>query len=324
MNISQAALLHITKGMVHQHSCIFFWFWSSPLIQHEEASLKKKNKKQKCYATLSLRKEENILNLAKHHESATTLKILNFYSVFFFPCKLSVAVCIGFLVAWSPYAVVSMWAAFGHIEDLPPLAFAMPAMFAKSSTIYNPIIYLMLRPNIRRVLRRDLGTLCHVCLKGCHCTEGPAECCSKPEIRVRLGTIPRQTSQIPSSNSFAQPAIVALKDYSCEKCKDAFECFRHYPQICGVTNPAATEDAPKDQHTPDPQTHKLNTQTVYNKKSLLATMCAKRTPEIENLQINLEMVPGHAKVAWPWYSAQFLIIPHSFFHILWQAMLCFL
>lgn len=195
--------------------------------------------------------------------------------------------------------MVSMWAAFGHIDDLPPLAFAMPAMFAKSSTIYNPIIYLMLRPNIRRVLCRDLGTLCHACLKGCRCTEGPAKCCSKPEIRVRLGTIPRQTSHIPSSNSFAQPAIAALKDYSCEKCKDAFECFRHYPQICGVTNPPATEDAPKDQHTPDPQTHKQNTQRVYNKKSLLATMCAKRTSEIDNLHINLEMIPGHAKVAWP-------------------------
>lgn len=277
---------------------------------------------------IHLKKAEVLCNIVSREGrkapwSATTLKIPNFSSVFFFLCKLSVAVCIGFLVAWSPYAVVSMWAAFGHIDDLPPLAFAMPAMFAKSSTIYNPIIYLMLRPNIRRVLCRDLGTLCHVCLKSCRCTKGPAECCSKPEIRVRLGTIPRQASQIPSSNSFAQPAIVALKDYSCEKCKDAFECFRHYPQICGVTNPAATEDAPKDQHTPDPQIHKQNTQRVYNKKSLLATMCAKRTPEIDNLNINLEMIPGHTKVAWPWYSSQFLIILYSFLHILRQATLCF-
>lgn len=224
--------------------------------------------------------------------------ILHFSPVFSFSCKLSVAVCIGFFVAWSPYAVVSMWAAFGHIDNIPPLAFAMPAMFAKSSTIYNPIIYLMLRPNIRRVMCRDLGTLCHACLKGCHCSEGPAKCCSKPEIRVRLCTIHRQTNQVPSSNSFAQPAI-ALKDHSCEKCKDAFECFRHYPQMCGVTNPAANGDASKDQDTPGPQTHKQNTQRVYNRKSLLATMCSKRTSEIDNLHINLEMIPGHAKVAWP-------------------------
>lgn len=219
------------------------------------------------------------------------------FSLFF--CKLSVAVCIGFFTAWSPYAVVSMWAAFGHIDNIPPLAFAMPAMFAKSSTIYNPIIYLMLRPNIRRVMCRDLSTLCNACLKGCYCTEGPTKCCSKPEIRVRLHTIQRQTNQLPSSNSFAHPPTVALKDHSSEKCKDAFHCFRHYPQMCGVTNPAANGDSSRDQDTPDPQIHKQITQRVCHRKSLLATMCARRTSEIDNLHIKLEMIPGHAKVAWP-------------------------
>uniref|UniRef100_A0A3P9DHL0 Opsin 7, group member a n=1 Tax=Maylandia zebra TaxID=106582 RepID=A0A3P9DHL0_9CICH len=100
--------------------------------------------------------------------------------------KLSVAVCIGFFAAWSPYAVVSMWAAFGHIENIPPMAFAMPAMFAKSSTIYNPIIYLMLRPNFRRMVCSDLGALCQVSMKGCICSQCQVKCCLKPKIRVRL------------------------------------------------------------------------------------------------------------------------------------------
>lgn len=195
--------------------------------------------------------------------------------------------------------MVSMWAAFGHIENIPPLAFAMPAMFAKSSTIYNPIIYLMLRPNIRKVMRRDLGTLCHACLRGCHWSDGPAKCCSRPGMRVRLRTVHRQTKQFPSSNSSAQPPMVALKDHSCEKCRDAFECFRHYPQMCGVSHPDADGDSSKDQGTPVPQTHKQKPQSACNKKSLLATMCAKRTSEADNFHINLEMVPGHAKVAWP-------------------------
>nr|XP_046265346.1 opsin 7, group member a isoform X2 [Scatophagus argus] len=209
--------------------------------------------------------------------------------------KLSVAVCIGFFAAWSPYAVVSMWAAFGHIENIPPLAFAMPAMFAKSSTIYNPIIYLMLRPNIRRVMRRDLGTLCHSCMKGCHCSDGPAKCCSKPEVRVRLRTVHRHTNHCPSSNSSAQPPVVALKDHNCEKCKDTFECFGHYNQNCGIATPTASGD----HNTPVSHKQKKKTQSVCHKKSLLATLCAKRTSEIDNFHINLEMVPGHAKVAWP-------------------------
>uniref|UniRef100_A0A3Q1HY07 G-protein coupled receptors family 1 profile domain-containing protein n=1 Tax=Anabas testudineus TaxID=64144 RepID=A0A3Q1HY07_ANATE len=148
--------------------------------------------------------------------------------------KLSVAACVSFFVAWSPYAVVSMWAAFGYVENIPPVAFAVPAMFAKSSTIYNPIIYLMLRPNFRRVMWRDLGVLCHTCLRGCQCTKDPEKCCSKPEIRIRLGTI--QTKQVPSPNSCAQPPMIALNDHSCGRCKDAFECFRHYPQICVLQN----------------------------------------------------------------------------------------
>uniref|UniRef100_A0A668AJ36 Opsin 7, group member a n=1 Tax=Myripristis murdjan TaxID=586833 RepID=A0A668AJ36_9TELE len=216
--------------------------------------------------------------------------------------KLSVAVCIGFFAAWSPYAVVSMWAAFGHIENIPPLAFAMPAMFAKSSTIYNPVIYLMLRPNFRKVMYRDLGTLRRAFLKGCRCSQGPSKCRSKPVIRVNLWTIRRQTSQPCSNKSSAQPPMVASKcDDGCENCKDAFECFRHYPRGCHLTNPANIGDTTKDQATPVPelQTNKQKTQSICNKKSLRATMRGKRTSEIDNLQINLEMVPGHAKVAWP-------------------------
>ncbi|XP_019117643.2 opsin 7, group member a [Larimichthys crocea] len=174
--------------------------------------------------------------------------------------KLSVAVCIGFLAAWSPYAVVSMWAAFGHIDNIPPMAFAMPAMFAKSSTIYNPIIYLMLRPSFHSVMCSDLGTLCHACVKGCLC-------------------------------------LLTLKDHSCVRCADAFECFRHYPQMC--TNPVANVDSSKDQDSTVPQTHRQKTQRVCHKKSLLSTMCATKTSEMDNFHINLEMVPGHARVAWP-------------------------
>ncbi|XP_034469761.1 opsin 7, group member a [Hippoglossus hippoglossus] len=209
--------------------------------------------------------------------------------------KLSVAVCIGFFAAWSPYAVVSMWAAFGQINNIPPLAFAMPAMFAKSSTIYNPIIYLTLRPNFRRMISRDVGTLCHACLRSCLCSQSLVKGFSKPEIRFRLRTIHRPNNQFPSSDPAAQPPTV----HNCEKCKDAFECFQRYPQMCGVTKRAANGDSSKDHDKPVLQTHEQPTQSVRHKKSLLATMRAKRTSEMDNLHINLELVPGHAKVAWP-------------------------
>lgn len=69
------------------------------------------------------------------------------------------AVCIGFLSAWSPYAVVAMWAAFGEPSQVPPLAFALAAIFAKSSTIYNPVVYLLFKPNFRKSLSRDTAQI---------------------------------------------------------------------------------------------------------------------------------------------------------------------
>ncbi|XP_003963408.2 opsin 7, group member b [Takifugu rubripes] len=88
--------------------------------------------------------------------------------------KMSVAVCIGFLAAWSPYAIVSMWAAFGNPATVPPMAFAIAAIFAKSSTLYNPIVYLVFKPNFRKFLCRDVAR-CRRTLGGCLCQRGSVE-----------------------------------------------------------------------------------------------------------------------------------------------------
>ncbi|XP_054902302.1 opsin 7, group member b [Poeciliopsis prolifica] len=88
--------------------------------------------------------------------------------------KLSVAVCIGFLTAWSPYAIVSMWAAFGNATDVPPMAFALAAIFAKSSTLYNPIVYLVFKPNFRKSLCRDVAH-CRSTFCRCLCQHSSAQ-----------------------------------------------------------------------------------------------------------------------------------------------------
>ncbi|KAM9789495.1 opsin-5-like [Neosynchiropus ocellatus] len=205
--------------------------------------------------------------------------------------KLSVAVCIGFFTAWSPYAIVSMWAAFGHIENIPPMAFALPAMFAKSSTIYNPIIYLTLRPNFRKVIHKDLDVLFHSCLKNCLCSLDPVRCCSKLNIRVKLGV---QRPSNPSSDLSTHPATVAFDEPSCEHSRKV--CFKHLsppPQTVTFTSPIASGDAFKDQ-----EGLVLSTSSHLAPRSEEASpFCAKGTPENDHL--SLEMVPGHTKVAWP-------------------------
>lgn len=88
--------------------------------------------------------------------------------------QLSVAVCIGFLTAWSPYAIVSMWAAFGNPANVPPMAFAWAAIFAKSSTLYNPIVYLVFKPNFRKSLCGDVAQ-CRSTICGCVCQHSSAQ-----------------------------------------------------------------------------------------------------------------------------------------------------
>ncbi|XP_024128954.1 opsin 7, group member a isoform X3 [Oryzias melastigma] len=203
--------------------------------------------------------------------------------------KLSVAVCIGFFAAWSPYALVSMWAAFGQIENIPPLAFAMPAMFAKSSTIYNPIIYLLLRPNFRRIMWRDVGELYHNYLKGCFWSRGQTKCCTKIKIRVRLRTTRRQTSRFPSSVS---PPIMTID----QRCEDTFTCFRHYPTTCAGNDTAADGDTSVDEETPVSLRLNQTSEGESSRKSLMATV---RTTETNNFHISLEMIPRVTKEAWP-------------------------
>ncbi|KAM9323128.1 uncharacterized protein KZ484_021241 [Pholidichthys leucotaenia] len=203
--------------------------------------------------------------------------------------KLSVAVCIGFFAAWSPYAVVSMWAAFGHVENIPPLAFALPAMFAKSSTIYNPIIYLLLRPNFRRIIcSRDVSMLCCSSPTGCICPQSLVKCCTKPKIR--LDKSHRQTSRFLSDNFSVQPPIATVK----EKSNKVPKRFGHSPQICCVADLTSKRDLSKDQESSTPQTERM-----WAKMSLMTVTRGQRTVETENFSINVEMASRHTKLAWP-------------------------
>ncbi|XP_075719955.1 opsin-5 [Rhinoderma darwinii] len=55
--------------------------------------------------------------------------------------KVAMLICAGFLIAWIPYAVVSVWSAFGRPDSVPIEFSVVPTLLAKSSAMYNPIIY---------------------------------------------------------------------------------------------------------------------------------------------------------------------------------------
>ncbi|XP_023148631.1 opsin-5-like [Amphiprion ocellaris] len=60
----------------------------------------------------------------------------------------SIVICTAFILAWSPYAVVSMWSAFGF--HVPNLTSIFTRLFAKSASFYNPLIYFGLSSKFRK------------------------------------------------------------------------------------------------------------------------------------------------------------------------------
>ncbi|XP_052428468.1 visual pigment-like receptor peropsin [Carassius gibelio] len=66
--------------------------------------------------------------------------------------KMSIIMIVMFLAAWSPYSIVCLWASFGDPHMIPaPMAIIAP-LFAKSSTFYNPCIYVIANKKFRRAI----------------------------------------------------------------------------------------------------------------------------------------------------------------------------
>ncbi|KAJ8044523.1 Pineal opsin [Holothuria leucospilota] len=70
--------------------------------------------------------------------------------------KMVVVMVFFFLFAWTPYAVFALLVAFGNTH-VSPLVATLPAFFAKSCTIYNPILYFVLNRQFRDAFYEFIG-----------------------------------------------------------------------------------------------------------------------------------------------------------------------
>ncbi|CAF3468257.1 unnamed protein product [Rotaria socialis] len=58
----------------------------------------------------------------------------------------------GFLVAWTPYAILILIQVFINIAHIPPIMITIPALIAKTSFIWNPLILTVRNEDFRRHL----------------------------------------------------------------------------------------------------------------------------------------------------------------------------
>jgi len=62
----------------------------------------------------------------------------------------------GFVISWTPYAIVSFYSAFGNSgEELSPVMGTIPAYFAKSSMVWSTLFYIFTNRKLKAKLTRE-------------------------------------------------------------------------------------------------------------------------------------------------------------------------
>ncbi|KAH0630205.1 hypothetical protein JD844_012932 [Phrynosoma platyrhinos] len=88
---------------------------------------------------------------AQQQESATTQKAEREVT------RMVILMVISFLICWVPYASVAFYIFTHQGSDFGPVFMTIPAFFAKSSAIYNPVIYILMNKQFRNCM---IMTLC--------------------------------------------------------------------------------------------------------------------------------------------------------------------
>ncbi|KAG5445385.1 rhodopsin [Clonorchis sinensis] len=77
--------------------------------------------------------------------------------------KTSIILVSLYLLAWTPYAVVCLMVLLGKMDDLSPIGSELPVLFAKTSAVYNPIVYAIRHPKFRMELEKRFPFLLCCC-----------------------------------------------------------------------------------------------------------------------------------------------------------------
>jgi len=64
------------------------------------------------------------------------------------------------VIAWTPFAVICLIGITGDQSLLTPLVSTLPILFAKTSCVYNPLIYAISHPKFRQCCKKDLPWIC--------------------------------------------------------------------------------------------------------------------------------------------------------------------
>merc|ERR1719370_1807343 len=56
------------------------------------------------------------------------------------------------IICWTPYTIITYQGCIGKFEGLKPLTTTLPALLAKSASVYNPVVYAIGHPKFRQAM----------------------------------------------------------------------------------------------------------------------------------------------------------------------------
>ena len=101
---------------------------------------------------------QNSIDVEYFSKSKCALNIVDDINMNLSFLQRGILLCACFIVAWTPYAIFSFITSFFDVTISAQLT-TLPSMFAKSCTIYNPIIYFFTVKTYREEAKQYLGKL---------------------------------------------------------------------------------------------------------------------------------------------------------------------
>ncbi|KAF7690339.1 opsin-5-like isoform X1 [Silurus meridionalis] len=68
---------------------------------------------------------------------------------------IAVLISAGFIGCWTPYGIVSLWSIYSN-SSITPHVSMLPCLFAKTSTVYNPLIYYIFSKSFKQEVKQLL------------------------------------------------------------------------------------------------------------------------------------------------------------------------
>ena len=150
----------LTKQMLNKRKCVFKQF-SQHHFSMQQSSTKSNKNYQKEVAKNEIESNETTSKLTctlddVSYSPRKRKKLSNHNNQVL---KMIVLNIVLFCFAWTPYAIVILIAQFGNNIDkyITPYTVSIPALFAKISSVYNPILYTLSNQECKAYFKRNFS-----------------------------------------------------------------------------------------------------------------------------------------------------------------------